>query len=266
MWARTMQHSGGHERVSCDHLHPFTLALGQARAVVGDTRAKDSAFAELRAEIARRRDRLLLARAVGREEADLPTTRGLDLGHLERASGHEAKLATLLERPPKRAKTDPRGKSANSPTVRRPSSRSSSWTFGSTGTTSSGSAARNARPSSTERTSPGGVRSARTRATNGVGAIPADARAPTRVQRANTFRATRAGAPRRSSVPARSQANAPGSSTPTRGRAAWSVASNRPCSSGASVTTIESVTGSLIRRPSRDRRASQGRRARRRAT
>ena len=82
-----------------------------------------------------------------------------------------------------------------------------------------------------------------------VGAIPADARAPTRVQRANTFRATREGAPRSSSVPARSHANAPGSSTATRGRAAWSVASIRPCSSGASLTTIASVTGSLIPRP-----------------
>src|SRR5207244_9365662 len=106
--------------------------------------------------------------------------------------------------------------------------------------------ARNARQSTPERPWPGGVRSGTTRATKGVGAIPADARAPARAQRANTFRAIRVGAPRSSSVPARSQANAHGSSTPTRGSAAWRVASNRPWRSGASVTTIASVTGSLM--------------------
>ena len=166
---------------------------------------------------------------------------------------------------PKRSKTDPRGRSANSLTVRRPSNRSSSCTFASTGSTSRGNDARNARPSSTERTSPGGVRSATTRATKGVGAIPADARAPTRAHRAKTFRATRLGAPRSSSVPARSQANAHGSSTPTRGSAAWSVVRSRPCSSGASATTIASVTGSLKLRPWRVRHACQDPRSRRRA-
>src|SRR5438093_620380 len=61
------------------------------------------AFAELGAQIARGRDRFFRARAVRREETDLPAARGFDLGHLERATGHEAELAPLFKRPAERA-------------------------------------------------------------------------------------------------------------------------------------------------------------------
>ena len=164
---------------------------------------------------------------------------------------------------PKRSNTAPRGRPAKSPTVRSPSRPSSSRSLSSSGRTSSGSGVRYSRASVTRRVSPGPVRSAATRAANGVSATPTDACAPMRSRRSMIRRAMREGAPRTRSVPARSQANVPVATTPTCGSSARSVMSARACSvSVASRTTTAAINSRAPRAQRACRDRSRPRRAR----
>src|SRR5439155_166846 len=81
----------------------FGRAFGEPRLGVDDPRSEHHTLPELRAQVARGRDRLLPASAVGGEEPDLPAARGLRFDDAERAARHVAEVVALLERPAQRA-------------------------------------------------------------------------------------------------------------------------------------------------------------------